>query len=724
LHTQAVPAMEPLFRNDDRTLAGQQEVVDAWLGMPIFDRIYLVDREKSNQGLIRNSYELSILVGNALEAFITTDGGQYIDEQLGIDLRNAQERPYSLLGAATDYVPLDYIFDAVYQQEEKRLVREVLLASDSEEEATTEHVAEEEVAPSLSSLGIRLEQVMAQLITQMPDLFHNVTPQRITDLQVRPDFILPPTVSAELRNFAPAQWMDGFEEQLDLAANQFDRLAGGKALDHAWGLDGLHTSGLPRNPNDKRLLPVTALQMRRHIVDLLAESPAGLRQAQQRLSEWQDALEEERQRISGERAAGERHTANAQHQLALRNWWVRYERSLMDEPSLGRALLRSSLLVLAVLLISAAYLFAFERPFDLIVDGGTLAGLLLGAYVAGVMAYRRQRSRHQRLRRERLALAQQEMTALLQEQVQRGLVRVYEHLAQMLRQMSYALEDATEALSGWSIAGGLPPLPPTKGSATHLRRPHMNGRLWEICLSHLRAQQDREGRHGEERLRTSWRTVQWRRKLEGLLLEQRDEHPLAAGLHDLLRDRVRNVITDLNAGSSTSVRAALVRALEKECTLEHLLWRDVAAQRHPLTMRGDKSDQRTREQNLIHRYLEFLWTTAKPATNYDVADRMAAHGMPVDFATVWGSGDSDLGESTLREFRMAALSTDDPFRITFVRTIHGLMLTDLSSIHRYHRELNLLQKTDLRKFALVDRQQRLVYGIESPSEAEAKKTHS
>jgi hypothetical protein len=719
LHVQAIDAMAPLFQNDGRVLPAQQEVVDAWLGRPIFDRIYLVDREKSNQGLIRNSYELSVLVSNALEAFITTDGSQYVEDQLGIDLRNVHERPYSLLGAATDYVPLDYIFDSVYQQEEKRLMREVILKPDAEEESPAAN--EGEAAPSLSSLGMTVEQVMAQLVAQMPNLFKNVSPKEIADLQVHPDFILPPAVAVELRNCSPIQWTARFEEELDHATRQFKQLAGSQPLDHAWGLDGLHTSGRPRNPNDRRLLPATAQQMRRHIVDLLATSPAGLRQAQQHLRQWQEALDAERQRLSGETTTGQQQMASAQQQLAMRNWWARYERALMDEPSLGKVMLRSSLLVLAVVLISALYLIAFERPFDLIVDGGTLAGVLLGAYVGGAMVYRRQLSRHRRLRRERLALAQNEMSALLQEQVQQGLVRVYDHLGQMLRQMSGAVEDATESLKGWSITGGSPPVPPVSGAATHLRRPHINGRLWDLCRRHLRSQQDREGRRGEERLRISWQSVQWRRKLEGLLVEERDERPLAAGLHHLLRDRVRSTIAELNAASATSVRAQLVRVLENECNLEHLLWRDAATRRQPRTGGGESSDTRTKMQKLIHRYLEFLWTTAKPATNYDVADRLAAHGLPVDFATVWGSKESDLSDSTLRDFRMAALPTDDPFRITFVRTIHGLTLSDLSSIHRYHRELNLLQQAELAEFTLVDRQHRLVYGVESKPAGDAER---
>src|SRR5690606_14099771 len=41
-----------------------------YVGEPIFDRIYLLDREKSNQGLAQDSHELAVLAGNALEALV------------------------------------------------------------------------------------------------------------------------------------------------------------------------------------------------------------------------------------------------------------------------------------------------------------------------------------------------------------------------------------------------------------------------------------------------------------------------------------------------------------------------------------------------------------------------------------------------------------------------------------------------------------------------------
>ncbi|MEZ4640433.1 MAG: hypothetical protein R2856_36660 [Caldilineaceae bacterium] len=353
LHREGAPALEPVVRGEALTgLSTVAGSLSGWVGKSIFDRIYLVDREKANQGLVRDSYELSVLVGNALEAFITTDGNQYVEEQLGIDLRNAHERPYSLLGAAGDYVPLDYVFQAVHQQEEKRLVREVILGSPGTETGEI---------PSLADLGITQAQVVAQLVAQMPDLFLDVTPQTLADLAVHPDFILPPSVAAEMRGLTPAAWLDAFDDRLESAGIQFERLVGVDALDQAWGLGGLHENGLPRNLRDRRLLPGAAFVMRRTFVDLLVESPAGLRQAQAYLSAWQRQLEDERRRNLTGHAPGQRALAGTQRQAALRQWRTRYKRNQLIEPSLGQTMLRSAMLFALVVLVAAGYLAVYNR---------------------------------------------------------------------------------------------------------------------------------------------------------------------------------------------------------------------------------------------------------------------------------------------------------------------------------------------------------------------------
>lgn len=707
-----------------RPVSGRWGPLSRWIGAPIFDRIYLVDREKSNQGLAQDSYELTALVGNAMEAMIAADGSQYIEEQLGIDLRNAQERPYSLLGAATDFVPLNYIFQAVHQQEEKRLVRELVLTRESEapspspETPSLGNAGDEpggSAQASLVELGVTPEQILAQLVLRLPDLFLDVTPAQVSDLEVHPDFVLPPVISAEMRDLTPPEWRMAFDERLQEVTRHFSVIAGSDALDEAWGLQALDADGLPRTPGDDRLLPGIASQMREFLVDQIAGSPSGMSQARAQLRRWLDEIEAGRQALQTSTPPGKQHLTQAQRQLALRSWRTRYSQAMADNPSLSGAVLRPTLLLLVILALSLGYLLAFNRPWDFIVDGGTFMGIGLGAYAASLMAYRRRLSRLQTLRRQRLALAQQELTAQLQERARRGLGRVYDHLAQMLRQMAHTLDETIDDLQTWSVAEGPPPLPPAESVSTHLTRPHLSEDLWERCRAYLRGQQDTQGRHSAERLQELWGTLQWRQTLEQLLVTPPAEQPLARSLQELVRETVQRAVAPVGVGSLNPARAELVRKLAGEQNIEHLLWRNasLAHQHHPLVRRSGNSRVPVRTKGAIHRYLEFLWSNAKPSANYDVADRLATHGIHVDFAAVSGDADSDLTQMVLQDFRVARLLTNDPFRITFVRTVHGLNLDDLESVHHYRAELSRLSSEEEAQILLMNEDEGDIYDADA-----------
>lgn len=672
---------------------GQQGLLDEWIGEPIFNRIFLVDREKSNQGLAQSSYELSVLVGNALQALVTADGGHYIEDQLGIDLRNAQERPYSLLGASADYLPLDYLFQAVHQQEEKRLVREMLLRRGDGESAPLR---------SLADLGGDRAQVLTQLVMERPELFADVAPRRLDDLAIHPDFVLPPATALALRSLSPAQWQAAFEEHAASLQAQFDEVAGAEKLDDAWGLNALNDDGLPAQSGDRRLLPATATRLRAEIADLLADQPGNLLLVRRQLRRWREEIDEQRHALS--HPSGQPHTSQTQHQIALRNWQGRYARAGGANPSIAGVLLRSAGLAGLVLLVALGYLLLFDRPISLEMDGGVLAGIVLGLFGGGLMAYRRQVQRVQKLRRERVALAQQELTLALQEQVHRGLGRVYDHLDQLVRRLSDAVEDAIAHLESWSIAEGPPALPPVGVRASHLYRAHMNDKLWERCQGYLRSRQDREGRRSEERLAGLWAAPGWRRRLAQLLAAPQGDDGLAQSLSTQVRELIHQAVTNVAGPDEGSVRSLLVARLAQEYNLEHLLWRDRAD--YQSTPQGDRS-----LQSALYRYLESLWSNAKPAANYDVSDRLAAHGITVDFAAIPGNPESDLTESILRDFRVNGLPNGDPFQITFVRTVHGLSLADLGSVMRYRQELARLGANGRRQVMLTESGAAAVYDL-------------
>ena len=164
-------------------------------------------------------------------------------------------------------------------------------------------------------------------------------------------------------------------------------------------------------------------------------------------------------------------------------------------------------------------------------------------------------------------------------------------------------------------------------------------------------------------------------------------------------------MTTTSTPNERSVRSLLVGRLAEEYNLEHLLWRDGAASEAGALAGTDRSIQST-----VYRYLESLWSNAKPAANYDVSDRLAAHGIIVDFAAVSGNPQSDLTESILRDFRVVGLPNGDPFQVTFVRTVHGLSLADLGSVQRYRQELARLGANGRRQVMLTENGAAAVYG--------------
>ncbi len=680
---------------------GQESPLDAWVGENIFDRLYLLDREKSNQGLAQSSYELSVLVGNALEAMITADGGHYIEDQLGIDLRNAQDRPYSLVGAACDYAPLDYIFEAVSEQEAKRLTRELILSTPG---------AESEEAPTplahLQDLGAAPGQILTDLVAKLPGLFQNVQPSTVTDLRVHDDFVLPPSVAARLRGLAPEAWRMAFETHLSAVEEEFERVAGGASLLQAWGIGD---TGSDQGRAERRLLPVTAAQMRAYLAERIAERPNGLLAARRQVRAWMAEIEQVRQAL-GPVVNPLHHHALVEAQLAVRDWSTRYRGVSTGSPSLGGALGRATFLLALVVLIAGAYMTAFARPFDLQMDGGVLAGLVVGLYGGAVTAYRRRLSRLQRLRRERVELAQQELSARLQHRANRGLVQVYEHLYQMLRRLDETLDEGVATLDAWALSEGPPPLPPEGVTLSHLYRPHLNQALWERCRQHLRAQQDRTGLRSEERLAARWGGLPWRRKLEACLAgETGDARSSASQLVQLVQEAVGQAVTSLKPYDADSARADLLRALGDAYNIEHLLWRDPTA-------RGAGSGAVTTPRTRLHQCLERLWNNAKPAANYDVADRLATHGITVDFAAVPGRPDSDLTPAVLRDFRLNGLPNGNPFQVSLVRTVHGLRLDDLDSARRYRAEVWRLLEPERRQILLTRTHEVSVYGAEPTSQ--------
>ena len=109
-------------------------------------------------------------------------------------------------------------------------------------------------------------------------------------------------------------------------------------------------------------------------------------------------------------------------------------------------------------------------------------------------------------------------------------------------------------------------------------------------------------------------------------------------------------------------------------------------------------------------YVENARNRAKPTANYDVSDRLAVYGVNIDYAAASGQADSDLTRTLLDEYNLTLLPTQDPFSITFVRTVHGLGLDDLDRIRRYRAELRHLGGEEKRAVELIDERHDSIYG--------------
>jgi hypothetical protein len=385
-------------------------------------------------------------------------------------------------------------------------------------------------------------------------------------------------------------------------------------------------------------------------------------------------------------------------------------------------------------MISVTYLLFAQRTWNYIEDGLSLLGFAVGISTVGLLAYRFAHARIRQLRRERVILAQAELCAQLQEYVADGIVAGYDRLSEVLNHWSHMLAEAATELSALSTPPLLPAVPPPGVPLIKLYQPHLNQLLWDRCLEFLRTQQDAQGQLSEERLDRIWGTPIWRSEMRRILSGSAPQsgQTQARTIAQFIRDTVRQSVAPVSIEHPNAVRAELIRELAKEFSIEHLLWRtnqdEAEIQRRlrilePMgsnraepagALRGRAYMPANEKPPLItnRRYVENAWNRAKPTGNYDVADRLAVYGTVIDFATASGAADSDLTRALLEEFNVTLLPTENPFAVTFVRSVHGLSLHDLDAIRRYRDELAYLTLEERTVVLLSDSIHDPLYHIE------------
>ncbi len=674
-----------------------------FVGERIFDHIYLLDREKANQGLAEESHELATLAANALEALIAGSGDLYIQEQLGFSVHTAgEERPYSLVGAAADYVPVNQILHAVNRQEESRLVREwVLRNTPDETNHTLAQHARHQPGPTLAELGFSQARALEILAMRMPNLYEKAEPADLSELSVRPSFVYPSATAHELRRLSSEAWAAAFEDYIGQVRQTFELAVGAEAANEAWGLaaaDGSTGLGFAAGlEGDDRLYPQVLARMHKRLVEHLAASPTGLMRAADQTQRWLHEAEEGLQRLQTFSTPSTRQLTRIQQDLAKRESAVQYQEMATGEPNFGAILLRAVGATALVALLSVVYLLIVGRPWDTMQDGLALGGFGVGALLAGVATYRIHRMRQIRARRARIALARAELSNELQNAVHEGLTRAYTQLIGVLQNWHLMLREAIEELQQLSTPPEVPVISPSDLMQSYIYVPHWNQPLWDRCLSYLRKHLATVGQRSEDRLDKLWGTAKWRtqmqRALRAVPMNAGTSRAQARPIAEFIRQTVRESVAPVTLQEDNPMRDNLIRALANEFSIEHLLWRgaadaeDLERRLRALELGLPESRPMTKaEATTNRRYVEAAWNRAKPTGNYDVADRLAVYGITIDFAAASGKVDSDLTRTLLDEFGVNLLPTENPFTIIFVRTVHGLQLDDLDCIRRYRAE--------------------------------------
>lgn len=228
------------------------------VGEPIFHRIYLLDREKSSQSLASDAQHLAVMAGNAIEAFLVANGALLIETYLGPDSELGFASPYSLLGAANDYVPLrDYLYSAI-DEEQKRIIRDCVLSEDeppphatlAELHADTTDAVTRLLRPHALRMlepeplqereGRRWRRWQRNLVGRLwPNSPESTAPREdwLSPLRVRESFLLPENVLDEMRRSRTLwDWRAQFETRVDEADVQLEQSLIQQEFEQMWGL--------------------------------------------------------------------------------------------------------------------------------------------------------------------------------------------------------------------------------------------------------------------------------------------------------------------------------------------------------------------------------------------------------------------------------------------------------------------------------------------------------
>jgi hypothetical protein len=336
-----------------------------------------------------------------------------------------------------------------------------------------------------------------------------------------------------------------------------------------------------------------------------------------------------------------------------------------------------------------------------------VVGLVGALALLGAAAWLATSGRMRRLKRQRIALAQEDLSGLATQLLRRGLCRAYSQLAGELTGLQAAVEDALGDLSDWARAEPEPQKAASDAGDAPTRAAVTNVELWESVRDHVR-RESADGERGLERFRELWHkdgsdSPQWlpegnrlARRLRTALDERRQAHGDAPSMARGTGHSIAGVFREYGARATEYLSPThrlfadhpdLVQKAIGQYGVEQLLLSD---QRHEPAGAADHTGADV---------VENLYVRAKPSAGFEVTYLLSSDVLEVEF----GVG-ADAPTSSLRRVfeqrGMKLLTSKDPLALSLIRTVNRLDPSELILTERCRDEFTRLSQSDRAKLSL------------------------
>jgi hypothetical protein len=672
---------------------------------PMFDTVYFLDREKSNQALANSPLELSVLAGNAIEALLAAGGAELVDQRVGSEVGAGPACRYTVLGAAGDYIPVAECITAAIMAEQKQALRAEVLAPGSPAEAP---------ASTLADLGMSPEVVVAcALAAAPPGMFETSSrgdQAPVGGLRIARDTWLPPATVGALRQAKTLeQWGSIAEQRLREATAELDSFE--RAAESAWGLSGTAQEAGSSRPaptalslededqalrGGDGLVPRAAAVAANRLANDICQGPQGILLARSRVAGWS-------RQVRAILAALEAQAVQAQPGPPAGSQMARWQQQWAGLSAGGgqrmgwAAGAAAGALVLLASLALVGWFLSRAVPSPTIYQWAAAVTVLVFAALGSASvgwAVATHRVRTLKLRWQ--SLAYDHLNRRLQRQQQLGLSRVYQRLERDLAALQETLDDAISELERWTASDDAANEQPGRQWA-HLRRPQASEQIWQETQALIR-----QASAGNEKTRTALRRV-WQvtaHSTPELAGRGRDPNRLIqAVLHAQISGEAEGTGTGEQAARTGglalagALRRYAVLATDFLCPTQRLLgdhadlvrW---AAREFSIetTLLGDGDSP----PSVL---LEDLYARAKPAASYEITSTLARDIRDFEFG-VTPEGSNSHFERAAEQRGMPLLASRDPLSVALVRITDQLALRDLALFERGRRLYSSIRQED------------------------------